>query len=210
MSRKRKKHSSQSKDQFINLAYEAIQEAELEEDRKGVIEEVIDALINATDLPSVAEVITEQLSSQDVIERTAEKHFIQEEEERISRTATPDLYQSYKESPPPPSASSISSSLSSLPHDLSLTSSFINDDQEPKEILKNEDIKEEDEDNDDDNNNNKESHFYNINSITKKNHINDISDYLWRFFRLLILACLVALLYQYYQHYSTYFSFLLS
>ncbi|KAI9308211.1 hypothetical protein BJ944DRAFT_260674 [Cunninghamella echinulata] len=203
LSRRRKKKSSQSKDQFIDLAYEAIQEAELEEDRKGVIEEVIDALINATDLPLVAEVIAEQLTSQDVIERTAEKHFIQGEELRTSRTATPDLYHSYKET------------------DMDINE-IINKEDEEKEndphtpidnaallsTLHNNNNNNDIDNRDGMDSNNIKTEEQNSLMKTIKHHYDDLSDYLWRFFRLLILACLVALIYQYYQHYSFYFSFL--
>ncbi|CAO3611670.1 unnamed protein product [Cunninghamella echinulata] len=182
--------------------YEAIQEAELEEDRKGVIEEVIDALINATDLPLVAEVIAEQLSSQDVIERTAEKHFIQGEELRTSRTATPDLYHSCKET--------------DIDMDEIINKEEVEKENDPHTPIDNVALlstlhnnNNNDIDNDDgmDNSNTKIEGQHSL-MKTIKHHYDDLSDYLWRFFRLLILACLVALIYQYYQHYSYYFSFL--
>lgn len=63
-----------NKDRFIDLAQAALEEADLEEERKGVIQEVVEALISKTGAPLVAEVISEQLHSQDVIERLAEIH----------------------------------------------------------------------------------------------------------------------------------------
>lgn len=71
-----------NKDRFIDLAQAALEEADIEEDRKGVIHEVMEALIAKTGAPLVAEVISEQLRSQDVIERIAEHH--EEERKRLS------------------------------------------------------------------------------------------------------------------------------
>lgn len=73
-----------NKDRFIDLAQAALEEADLEEERKGVIQEVVEALISKTGAPLVAEVISEQLHSQDVIERLAEIH-----EENRRRTEDP-------------------------------------------------------------------------------------------------------------------------
>ncbi|KAF7723223.1 hypothetical protein EC973_002161 [Apophysomyces ossiformis] len=74
-----------SKDRFIDLAQAALEEATMEEDQKGVIQEVVEALIAKTGAPLVAEVISEQLRSQEVIERIAESH----EEERQRMSASP-------------------------------------------------------------------------------------------------------------------------
>ncbi|KAG0175630.1 hypothetical protein DFQ28_006606 [Apophysomyces sp. BC1034] len=74
-----------NKDRFIDLAQAALEEATIEEDRKGVIQEVVEALIAKTGAPLVAEVISEQLRSQEVIERLAESH----EEERQRMSASP-------------------------------------------------------------------------------------------------------------------------
>lgn len=73
------------KDRFIDLAQAALEEADIEEDRKGVIHEVMEALIAKTGAPLVAEVISEQLRCQDVIERLAENH----EEDRRRRNSSP-------------------------------------------------------------------------------------------------------------------------
>lgn len=73
------------RDRFIDLAQAALEEADIEEERKGVIHEVMEALIAKTGAPLVAEVISEQLRSQDVIERIAEHH----EEERKRLNSTP-------------------------------------------------------------------------------------------------------------------------
>lgn len=72
-----------NKDRFIELAQAALEEATLEDERKGVIQEVVEALIAKTGAPLVAEVISEQLRSQEVIERIAES--CEEEEERRRR-----------------------------------------------------------------------------------------------------------------------------
>ncbi|OAD04099.1 hypothetical protein MUCCIDRAFT_110978 [Mucor lusitanicus CBS 277.49] len=73
---------AQHKDRFIDLAQAALEEANLEEERKGVIHEVMEALIAKSGAPLVAEVISEQLRSQDVIERIAEHH--EEDRRRIN------------------------------------------------------------------------------------------------------------------------------
>jgi type I site-specific restriction endonuclease len=91
--RKQKSHSSSkpirkidenqqpNKDRFIDLAQAALEEADIEEERKGVIHEVMEALIAKTGAPLVAEVISEQLRSQDVIEKIAE-HCEEEDQKR--------------------------------------------------------------------------------------------------------------------------------
>ncbi|KAI8641887.1 hypothetical protein BD408DRAFT_417278 [Parasitella parasitica] len=78
---------AQHKDRFIDLAQAALEEANLEEERKGVIHEVMEALIAKSGAPLVAEVISEQLRSQDVIERIAENH----EEDRQRNTSSPHM-----------------------------------------------------------------------------------------------------------------------
>ncbi|ORZ13497.1 hypothetical protein BCR42DRAFT_377750 [Absidia repens] len=85
---RRKKRTSISKDKFIDLAQAALEEADLEDDKKGVLEQVVEALISTTGAPMLSEVIAAQLASQDVIERIAEQHFIQKMEQ--SRAGTPD------------------------------------------------------------------------------------------------------------------------
>ncbi|KAI7906150.1 uncharacterized protein BX663DRAFT_498989 [Cokeromyces recurvatus] len=75
------------KDRFIDLAQAALEEADIEEERKGVIQEVLEALIAKTGAPLVAEVISEQLHSQDVIERIAENH----EEDRRRLSSSPHM-----------------------------------------------------------------------------------------------------------------------
>jgi hypothetical protein len=76
-----------NKDRFIDLAQAALEEADIEEDRKGVIHEVMEALIAKTGAPLVAEVISEQLRCQDVIERLAENH----EEDRRRLNSSPHM-----------------------------------------------------------------------------------------------------------------------
>ncbi|KAI8142971.1 hypothetical protein BJV82DRAFT_612949 [Fennellomyces sp. T-0311] len=76
-------HDDDGKDRFIELAQAALEEATLEDERKGVIYEVVEALIAKTGAPLVAEVISEQLRSQEVIERLAESHEEEEEQRRL-------------------------------------------------------------------------------------------------------------------------------
>lgn len=78
------KDEQPNKDRFIDLAQAALEEADIEEERKGVIHEVMEALIAKTGAPLVAEVISEQLRSQDVIERIAEHH--EEERKRLNES----------------------------------------------------------------------------------------------------------------------------
>ncbi|EIE90342.1 hypothetical protein G6F46_012990 [Rhizopus delemar] len=69
------KRSLKRKDHFIDLAQEAFEEADKEEEKKGVIGEVMEALIVKTGAPLMAEVISEQFKSQEIIEkRAAEMH----------------------------------------------------------------------------------------------------------------------------------------
>ncbi|KAI9492730.1 hypothetical protein BDB00DRAFT_883375 [Zychaea mexicana] len=79
-----------NKDRFIELAQAALEEATLEDERKGVIYEVVEALIAKTGAPLVAEVISEQLRSQDVIEKLAESH--EEEEEQRRRRSKQNVF----------------------------------------------------------------------------------------------------------------------
>lgn len=72
------------KDRFIELAQAALEEAKMEEEQKGVLQELVEALIARTGAPMVANVILEQFQSQDVIERSAEDHFEQQERRRSS------------------------------------------------------------------------------------------------------------------------------
>ncbi|KAI7849397.1 hypothetical protein BDC45DRAFT_520676 [Circinella umbellata] len=79
-----------NKDRFIELAQAALEEATLEDERKGVIYEVVEALIAKTGAPLVAEVISEQLRSQEVIEKLAESH--EEEEEQRRRRSKQNVF----------------------------------------------------------------------------------------------------------------------
>lgn len=79
-----------NKDRFIELAQAALEEANLEDERKGVIQEVVEALIAKTGAPLVAEVISEQLRSQEVIEQVAELH--EEEQERRRRESKQEVF----------------------------------------------------------------------------------------------------------------------
>lgn len=65
----------------MELAQAALEEATLEDERKGLIYEVVEALIAKSGAPLVAEVISEQLRSQEIIEQLAESH----EEEKIKQ-----------------------------------------------------------------------------------------------------------------------------
>lgn len=86
-SSKKSEDQQPNKDRFIDLAQAALNEADLEEERKGVIQEVMEALIAKTGAPLVAEVISEQLRSQDVIEKIAE-HCEEEDQKRRLNTLT--------------------------------------------------------------------------------------------------------------------------
>lgn len=86
--------SSQNKDQFMDLAQAALEEADEEEEKRGLIGEVVEALIVNTGAPLVAEVISEQLRSQDIIERAAEMH---EERKRLSPSPSLTEIESLKE-----------------------------------------------------------------------------------------------------------------
>ncbi|CEP13007.1 hypothetical protein [Parasitella parasitica] len=72
------------KDRFIELALAALEEAKMEEEQKGVLQELVEALLAHSGAPMVANVILEQFQSQDVIERLAEDHFEQQERRRSS------------------------------------------------------------------------------------------------------------------------------
>ncbi|KAG2233199.1 hypothetical protein BDF21DRAFT_430069 [Thamnidium elegans] len=72
------------KDRFIELAQAALEEAKMEEEQKGVIQELVEALIARTGAPMMADVILEQFRSQDVIERLAEDHYHQQQKRRQS------------------------------------------------------------------------------------------------------------------------------
>ncbi|KAG2199006.1 hypothetical protein INT46_005023 [Mucor plumbeus] len=72
------------KDRFIELAQAALEEAKMEEEQKGVLQELVEALIARTGAPMVANVILEQFQSQDVIEKLAEDHFEQQERRKSS------------------------------------------------------------------------------------------------------------------------------
>lgn len=92
----RKNSDETNKDRFIDLAQAALEEADREEDRKGVIHEVMEALIAKTGAPLVAEVISEQLRCQDVIEKIAAEHH-QEETLRKRSLARVESTESLKE-----------------------------------------------------------------------------------------------------------------
>ncbi|KAI8093300.1 uncharacterized protein BX664DRAFT_329404 [Halteromyces radiatus] len=179
-----KKRSSVSKLRFIDLAQAALEEADLEDERKGVLEEVVEALISTTGAPMLSEVINAQLASQDVIERTAEQHFLHNTE-RTNNNNNNDLGPiDFKEHDdpatllppsPPPEPSFLSSSTSS-PSTLSPSSSSSSI----------------------------------VSSISYWQSTYVIGNYLWRMFRILILASLVALFYQFYlHHHQQYFYFIL-
>ncbi|KAI8990003.1 hypothetical protein BDB01DRAFT_779671 [Pilobolus umbonatus] len=84
---RRPKNAATNTDRFIDLAQAALEEATIEEERKGVIQEVVEALINKSGAPLVAEAISEQLNYQEVIERLAELH----EEDKRRRSSSPVL-----------------------------------------------------------------------------------------------------------------------
>jgi hypothetical protein len=72
------------KDRFIELAHAALEQVQMEEEQKGVLQELIEAMIIKSGAPMMAGAISEQFHSQDVIERLAEDHFQQEQRRRSS------------------------------------------------------------------------------------------------------------------------------
>lgn len=62
------------KDKFIELAQAALEQAKMEEEQKGLFQELLEVFIAQTGAPMVADVILEQFRSQDVIEKKAEDH----------------------------------------------------------------------------------------------------------------------------------------
>ncbi|SAL98763.1 hypothetical protein [Absidia glauca] len=62
-------------DRFMELAHAALEEANKEEEAKGVLQELMERLVARTGAPLMAGVIAEQLRSQEVIERLAEQSF---------------------------------------------------------------------------------------------------------------------------------------
>ncbi|KAI7863982.1 hypothetical protein BDF14DRAFT_1839085 [Spinellus fusiger] len=66
--------SRDARDPFIDLAQAALEEATVEEDQRGVIQEVVETLIAQTGAPLVVDAIAEQRQSQDIIEKLAESH----------------------------------------------------------------------------------------------------------------------------------------
>ncbi|KAI9278095.1 hypothetical protein BY458DRAFT_503847 [Sporodiniella umbellata] len=85
----------QNKDHFIDLAQEAFEEADKEEEKRSVIGEVMEALIVKTGAPSMAEAFSEQWRSQDVIEKAAEMH---ENRRRLSPSSSTTSIECLKES----------------------------------------------------------------------------------------------------------------
>lgn len=64
------------KDQFIELAQAALEQAKNEE--KGVLQELIETFLKHTGAPMVADALIQQLKSQEVIEKLAENHYNQQ------------------------------------------------------------------------------------------------------------------------------------
>ncbi|KAI9311748.1 hypothetical protein BX666DRAFT_1845837, partial [Dichotomocladium elegans] len=80
------------KDRFMELAQAALEEATLEEERKGLIYEVVEALIAQSGAPLVAEVISEQLRSQEIIEHLAESHQEEKKQKEERRRSKQDVF----------------------------------------------------------------------------------------------------------------------
>lgn len=81
------------KDKFIELAQAALEQAKIEEEQKGVFQELLEVFIAQTGAPMVADVILEQFRSQDVIEKIAEDHC----ERRRSSTSSTTSFDNLKE-----------------------------------------------------------------------------------------------------------------
>ncbi|KAI8971532.1 hypothetical protein BDF20DRAFT_684980 [Mycotypha africana] len=70
------------KDKFIELAQAALEEVEMEEEQKGVLQELLETFLQQTGAPTALDTLFEQFHSQDVIERLAENLFEQERRNR--------------------------------------------------------------------------------------------------------------------------------
>ncbi|KAG0170410.1 hypothetical protein DFQ28_002687 [Apophysomyces sp. BC1034] len=90
----RSENGDTPRDRFIEIAQAALEEATKEEDQKGVIQEMLEALIATTGAQLMAEVIAEQLRGQEVIEQLAESH---EDQRRNSSQLQDDFLHSPKE-----------------------------------------------------------------------------------------------------------------
>ncbi|KAI9273677.1 hypothetical protein BY458DRAFT_533163 [Sporodiniella umbellata] len=87
-----KKHKSKEeewttkKDQFIELAQAALEQARKEE--KGVLQELVELFIQHTGAPKVAEAFWSQLKSQEMIEKLAERHCTRKETTIVAHPLT--------------------------------------------------------------------------------------------------------------------------
>ncbi|KAI9471939.1 MAG: hypothetical protein EXX96DRAFT_509754, partial [Benjaminiella poitrasii] len=70
------------KDAFIDLATAALEEAYMEEERTSIWQELIEAFLHYTGVSRHFHAILEQFRSQDVIEKSAENNFDQQEQKR--------------------------------------------------------------------------------------------------------------------------------
>lgn len=157
------------KDKFIELAQAALEEAKMEEEQKGVLQELVEALISRTGAPMMADVILEQFRSQDVIERLAEDHFEQQERRRSCSSGS----------------SSINDNIGQIneysPNTLKEPSSEAHEKADTTNI-ENQGIM---------------AHCQDDRSYSNFDTIMLISEHLWRVFRLLLLSSLVGLIYHF-------------
>lgn len=93
----RSENGDSSRDRFIEIAQAALEEAIQEEDQKGVIQEMVEALIATTGAQLMLEVIAEQMRSQEVIEQLAERH--EDQRTNLSQLHQANFSDSPKEQP---------------------------------------------------------------------------------------------------------------
>ncbi|KAL9542634.1 hypothetical protein MBANPS3_008513 [Mucor bainieri] len=161
------------KDKFIELAQAALEEAKMEEEQKGVLQELVEALLARTGAPMVANVILEQFQSQDVIERLAEDHFEQQERRRSSSCYHQQQQKQQQQQQEEEEEEEQQQQLNTL--------------KEPASEMVEKEI-------DTSNITSKLDHQY---TNTTADYIMTISEYLWRIFRFLLLASLVGLVYHF-------------
>ncbi|CAO3590496.1 unnamed protein product [Absidia cylindrospora] len=192
-------------DRFIELAHAALEEATKEEDAKGVLRELLERFLARTGAPLMADVIGEQLRSQEIIEQLAEQSFERQQylpassvsARQKKRRSDTSLSNCKHVSPHrqtflgPAASSSFHSSLpspSTTPATLATasptTTAELKDPHDPETI--------------DEAVTRDQFIIQQSPSLhTRPDQLLLLSEYIWRLFRLLILASLVALVYHY-------------
>ncbi|ORZ12762.1 hypothetical protein BCR42DRAFT_419916 [Absidia repens] len=201
-------------DRFIELAHDALEEATKEEDAKGVLRELLERFLARTGAPLMADVIGEQLRSQEIIEQLAEQSFERQhgkyikqqqyipassvstrQKKRLNDTS---LSNRKHLSPHRQLGPTASSSLSfSLPSSLTTTTTPVTLPTASPIIIA--DLKDpHDPETIDEAVTRDQFIIQQSPSLhTRPDRLLLVSEYIWRLFRLLILASLVALVYHY-------------